>query len=130
MPCRTKELQREYQRRWVADRRRKWFAENGPCVCCGSWENLELHHKDPAQKVSHSIWSWSWERISEEVKKCEIRCKECHRGEHNEEMKKPDNHGTLWQYRHYGCRCEKCVVAQREYFRNLRNILKERQCKL
>jgi hypothetical protein len=55
--------QRRFVRRWVAKRRADWLAVNGPCKRCGSTQKLELHHRDPAEKVSHRIWSWAPARV-------------------------------------------------------------------
>lgn len=66
------------QRELVARRRALWFAENGPCVDCGSWSDLELDHVDAAQKVSHRLWSWAEERRNLELAKCRPRCHACH----------------------------------------------------
>lgn len=71
------EAKREYQRKWVADRRAKWFYDKS-CSECGSKNRLELHHVDPKLKTSHRIWSWSWERIELEVQKCIVLCEVCH----------------------------------------------------
>lgn len=62
----------------MAKRRTAWFVENGPCVDCGSDENLRLDHKDASQKVSHRIWSWSDDRRLAELAKCVVRCYPCH----------------------------------------------------
>lgn len=74
---------RDYQKKWYVDvmkkRREAWFAANGPCVDCGSWENLELDHDDPSSKVSHAVWSWSESRRIEELAKCKARCHRCHK---------------------------------------------------
>ncbi len=45
---------------------------------CGSWDELEVDHVDPALKISHSIWSWSLERRLAELAKCVVRCRACH----------------------------------------------------
>ena len=70
---------REYQARWVRNRRLTWLKEHGPCVQCGSWDDLELDHKDPTQKVTHNVWSWSQERRDQELAKCQVLCEECHK---------------------------------------------------
>lgn len=77
MPYADPAAQREYQRQWLAARRAKWF-EGKSCIDCGAVDDLELDHRDPAQKVSHRIWSWSWERIEAEAAKCDVRCRDCH----------------------------------------------------
>ena len=86
MPYKNKEKQKEAQNKWyrevVKPRKEAWFKENGPCVVCGSWENLELHHKDPAKKESHNVWTWKEERRLAELAKCEVRCTKCHDDAH------------------------------------------------
>ena len=77
MPCATKELQREYQRKWMARRRAEYFADKH-CLKCDRTDNLEIHHRDPSQKISHRIWSWSKKRREEELKKCDVLCADCH----------------------------------------------------
>lgn len=71
-----------YQRRWYREvmkvRRETWFAENGPCVDCGSWDKLELDHVDPSTKENHAVWSWAESRRIAELAKCRPRCKPCH----------------------------------------------------
>lgn len=112
MPYKDKEKQREYQRQWIASRRKAFF-ENKTCSKCGGLEDLELDHIDPTQKVSHRIWSWSATRRAAEIAKCQILCYPCH-------LKKtiamyPDwEHGTDAMYRKAGCRCPVC----KEYSRN------------
>lgn len=61
------------------ERRAAWFAANGPCVDCQSWESLELDHVDPNTKVSHRVWSWANARRLAELSKCVARCHRCHR---------------------------------------------------
>jgi hypothetical protein len=78
---------RAYDREWIKKRRDAWFAVNGPCVDCGSSENLELDHDNRSEKVSHRVWSWSEERRSIELAKCVARCRKCHRAKTNEERK-------------------------------------------
>jgi hypothetical protein len=74
---------KDYQKQWYVDvvkkRREAWFAANGPCVDCGSWERLELDHDDPSTKVSHVIWGWGEFRRAEELSKCKPRCYDCHK---------------------------------------------------
>lgn len=75
----TGDAKREYQRQWVAERRLKGLnLLGGKCVQCGSSEKLEVDHKDPSSKISHRIWSWSWQRIEDELSKCQLLCRACH----------------------------------------------------
>jgi hypothetical protein len=77
MPYKSKDQQREYQRNWIAAKRADFFA-NKVCVDCEGIDQLELDHRDPKEKVSHRIWSWSMIRIAEETAKCVVRCHKCH----------------------------------------------------
>lgn len=72
------EKQRAYQREWLVRQRAAWFAVNGPCVDCSSWDQLELDHADGSTKVGHRIWSWSRVRREAELAKCVARCRTCH----------------------------------------------------
>lgn len=104
---------REYQRR----ARREWRIRmlallGGKCVVCGTTEDLEFHHVDPASKefnLSH-IWSHRLERQMAELAKCELRCGKHHAVAH----RRPDlPHGTWGKYKR-GCRCEPCSELKRE----------------
>ena len=50
----------------------------GKCAQCGATDDLEIDHIDPATKVSHRIFSWSWARIESELSKCQLLCVPCH----------------------------------------------------
>jgi|ERR1019366_1002963 5-methylcytosine-specific restriction endonuclease McrA len=69
--------QREYQRAWMADRRRAWL-DGKVCAACGSPDDLEVDHVDPETKVAHAVWSWSSERREAELAKCQVLCEACH----------------------------------------------------
>lgn len=77
MPYKDPDVQRAYQRDWIAARRALWFQDKC-CRKCGSKHNLELDHIDPTKKWKHRIWSYSWARIMKEVAKCQVLCSECH----------------------------------------------------
>jgi len=100
----------EYQRKWLRKRREEWFSKNGPCAKCGSKEELELDHIDPATKVDHSVWSWSEERRLAELAKCQVLCGKCHKEKTAASVRKL-THGTVSSYLK-GCRCEQCVSAR------------------
>lgn len=70
---------REYQRKWLAARRQEAIELlGGKCKKCGNTENLEFDHIDRNSKLSHSIWSWSYERRKAELDKCQLLCYSCH----------------------------------------------------
>lgn len=74
-----RKYKREWQRTKYAERRSEWFAINGPCVDCASWDELEVDHVDASTKVTHNVWRWSRERREAELAKCVARCFPCHR---------------------------------------------------
>lgn len=77
MPYADKTKQREFARKWNANRRAAFFS-NKSCVKCGSAENLELDHIVQEDKVHHCIWSWSEPRRLAELAKCQVLCHDCH----------------------------------------------------
>lgn len=121
MPFKDKDRNRAYQAARLARRRADWFNDNGPCKGCGSLENLELHHINPNEKVEHRIWSWSWERIEKETKKCQVLCVDCHMLETRLQKARAAKHGTQTMYKGYGCRCEECRSENRERLRRQRD---------
>lgn len=91
----------------VLKRRQDWLTQNGPCKRCGSSHDLQVHHRDQAQKITHRIWTFSAERRAKELAKCEPICRACHIAMHSLLLRKP--HG-LGGYRR-GCRCDVCRAA-------------------
>jgi 5-methylcytosine-specific restriction endonuclease McrA len=100
------EKQRAAQAAWyqsvVRQRRTDWLAKNGPCRKCGSSDRLEVDHINPADKVSHAVWTWSDERRAAELAKCQVLCKPCHlRKTVAENLANPDNPvGQNWRKTH------------------------------
>lgn len=107
------EKKKEYQRQWKQKRRVQWLEENGPCVLCGSDEDMQIDHIDPDQKVDHKIWSWSKARREAELAKCQILCYSCHKKKTEKERRPP--HGTNSRYtsKKFRCRCDLCREAHR-----------------
>jgi len=117
MPYKDKNKQREYQRLYAANRRKEWLEKNGPCAKCGSWDDLEVDHKNPNDKISHNVWSWSEDRRNEELAKCWVLCYNCHLYKTIKERETNPEHGTLAKYKHRknSCKCEKCKEANARY---------------
>ena len=69
-----------YQNRWLAERRMTWIKENGPCKHCGTWDNLEVDHINPAKKKYPAAKLWSRRKSfrDRELAKCQVLCKSCH----------------------------------------------------
>lgn len=93
----------------------------GKCVRCGSKENLHFDHKNKKQKtldIAHSI-DTKEDILLKEIKKCQLLCKDCHLAKTKEEwdwgVPKPE-HGTIWYYKKYKCRCDKCKKAMSDYY--------------
>jgi hypothetical protein len=59
----------------------------GKCLWCGTTENLEFDHIDPAQKqFTISSFPCSLEMWWKEVEKCRLLCKVCHKKHSDAEM--------------------------------------------
>lgn len=124
MPYKHKQDLRDYQRKWVAERRARFFRDKicAKCKTEGTKDNpLELDHIYPELKWSHRIWSYSWKRIMEEAAKCQILCHDCHWAKTQKDMDYKLVHGKLQGYKKYGCRCDECRKAFLDYHRDYRN---------
>lgn len=75
------EQKREYQLRWINERRDSWLKENGPCAKCKTWINLQVDHIDPKLKAMEpaAIWSRKEEVRNKELAKCQVLCEDCHK---------------------------------------------------
>jgi 5-methylcytosine-specific restriction endonuclease McrA len=96
MAKKTYQEWREANIRYVTARRKKirlMAIEHlgGKCVRCGYKkypEVLEFHHRDPLKKdfnVSKKGLTRSWERVKNEIEKCDLLCANCHRELHVEQ---------------------------------------------
>lgn len=65
-----------------------FYYKGGKCENCGFVGNpvsFDFHHIDPTQKdfaISTTGTTKSWERIKQEVDKCQLLCKNCHAEKH------------------------------------------------
>lgn len=114
-------------------KRRKEFLDTlgGKCDSCGAIDGLQFDHIDPKTKkfnISKKIDA-PREIIIEELKKCKILCESCHRKKtrDNWEYGRPKaEHGSLWMYKKYKCRCDKCKKTMSDYNKNKRiQLIKE-----
>jgi hypothetical protein len=62
------------------------------------------------------------QRLLDELKKCQLLCATCHKKKtlEKQEFGIESSHGTIWRYKKYKCRCDKCREAMSQYNRNLR----------
>lgn len=93
----------------------------GVCIDCGTIDDLEISHNDPAVKSFDILNQWSrvnknWDAlVLPELDKCSLRCHRCHL---IYDEKRPDPlHGTHNMYLTYKCRCDLCREAEAEYNR-------------
>jgi hypothetical protein len=104
MPFINLDIRRKYNREWVAKRRAEYF-KGKVCAACESMKDLQLDHIDPAEKISHSIWSWSSSRREIELRKCQVLCERCHMEKTMGEKCSASHGDSLYRK---GCRCEIC----------------------
>jgi hypothetical protein len=112
MPGRRTAYFREYMKARKHERRAKLIEMfGGKCVRCGSTEDLQFDHIDPATKsfaVCNDL-TRAWDKLVAEALKCQLLCHECHIEKGIEDRGEP-RHG--W-YRHvyWQCRCDVCRAA-------------------
>lgn len=119
----------EYMRNRRRNRRLKFIQLlGGKCQSCGSIEDLQFDHTNPRTKKFdfNQIKDSPESIISKELKKCTLLCRECHlaktkaNNEHVNRDKKPSTHGSIWHYKKFKCRCDKCRAAMSAYLKNKR----------
>jgi hypothetical protein len=98
----------------------------GRCVRCGSTDELEFDHIDPATKAFAvgSDMSRAWERLVEEALKCQLLCRPCHVTKGREH--RPEPRHSYYRYWYYGCRCPICTEANAEKGRGQRENVGKR----
>ena len=116
------------QQRYRAKKKR-WAINylGGKCRRCSTANELEFNHIDPATK-SFTIGAnlnLNYERLIEELKKCELLCHECHMDVSIKQSgKKRSEHGMPSKYQNHGCRCTPCREAWRLYIARKRLVRK------
>jgi 5-methylcytosine-specific restriction endonuclease McrA len=117
----------EYMKKRRQARRAKFIdLLGGECVECGATDNLQFDHANAKKKRYdlNSVKDGKESVILKELKKCKLLCPECHLAktkankEHVNKDKKPSRHGTIWMYKRYKCRCDKCREAMSDYLKN------------
>jgi hypothetical protein len=83
----------------------------GVCVACGTDQDLEFDHVEPAEKKFSvgTLWSISKEKFHAEVRKCQLLCEEHHKAKHAAKC------GTVSGFRN--CKCDLCREARNAYMR-------------
>lgn len=111
---------REYHRKYYNLRRErmiKWLG--GECARCGSQDNLQFDHKDPANKEREFkemlvIPDNMNDEQREEWSKAQLLCEPCH-VEKSVDEKEDFTHGTIYAWMRKGCRCVECLPAWRKW---------------
>lgn len=110
----TGDKKRQYQLAWKDARRKEWLDEHGPCIECGTWDDLEIDHKDPSLKEIKisAIWSLTKVKRDRELAKCQVLCRQCHyRKSATDNGKVPGGHHGIPSTYTSGCRCNECKLA-------------------
>ena len=118
--------QRIYQRQRYRRLREKMFHLLGDsCDRCGSKKDIQIDHRDPKRKKFDFSKNWGrpWKVLVEELKKCQLLCRSCHKKKTSKEISRP-GHGHWGAYRNRRCRCRKCKDFVVAYFRQHRADLK------
>ena len=115
----------EYMRQYRLSRKRKAFdLLGGKCVVCGTCDNLEFDHIDPATKSFNiSRFFGTWNEMVAELSKCQLLC-------HTHHLEKTSSEGRklkefckkghpLALYRKGG-RCYLCVSTRKRRWRKQR----------
>jgi hypothetical protein len=111
VPTRAEYL-RGYNKAWRQARLAKLIEMLGDCcVRCGSTEDLEFDHIDPATKcfAIGAGLSKAWDVLVAEALKCQLLCPPCHREKGAEDRPEPAH--SYYRYWYYGCRCTVCRAA-------------------
>lgn len=126
MPFKNKEQYNEYSRKYQANRykvRRAAFIEElgGSCKKCGATENLEFDHIDSSTKsfdISKALGSRSYEKLAEEIKKCQLLCGICHleKSRENKDLGNVSHGGGKSGKRN--CPCAPCKAKKAEYMKS------------
>lgn len=124
MPYADPAARRAYQREWCRQKRAN--ALLGRCCAeCGATADLEFHHVDPSEKLSHRIWGWSPDRIAKELDKCVVLCASCHEAETSRQRREAAvaryGHGTAQCYWR-GCRRPECCAARNAHEKQRRML--------
>lgn len=126
-----KDYMREYMRKRRKDRRTKVIDTlGGRCSKCSTTEDLEINHIDRSSKkltLSGCGLDGKWDVILEELKNCELLCRE-HHLEYtaqqyalaeiipwNKDLHGEFEHGSPRMYNEMNCRCASCKHAKRLY---------------
>lgn len=110
----------EYHRAYNIRRYHKKFAEciqilGGKCNKCGVARVLQLDHVDPSTKsfdISGKMLVFSWTRILDELRKCQLLCVTCHKEKTIAEQSVEHGGGVSGKR---NCKCDLCRTLKNSY---------------
>jgi hypothetical protein len=121
---RSKDEYNDYMRTYMLERYHSRRAESyatlgGKCVVCGSCDDLQIDHIDPATKTLNiaKLWSVSRERYIKELELCQLLCGVHHRQKTSVEQGVPHGGGISGKK---NCYCGLCAPKKRKYQRERR----------
>jgi hypothetical protein len=112
MPGRRTEYFKDYMKARKQARRAKLIEMlGGCCVRCGTTEDLEFDHIDPATKRFNvcSDLTRAWDELVAETLKTQLLCRPCHVAKGAED--RPETPHGRHRYVYWQCRCEICRAA-------------------
>jgi 5-methylcytosine-specific restriction endonuclease McrA len=120
--------QREYQLKRYHERMATAKIRLGNrCVECGTTEDLEIDHIDPAKKTIKlsNLWSIAEHLFNAELEKCQLLCSNCHRNKSKIDIGVEHGGGVSGKFittdgKRKGCPCGPCTLKRKEYMRRYR----------
>src|SRR5580704_3746710 len=107
----------KYMKAWYA-RRRAVAIEKlaSKCIRCGSIENLQFDHVNPATKLMavSKMWTASEVRFQAELAKCQLLCEDCHKEKTLSEISVPHGGGVSGKK---NCPCRPCKQIKAQYMK-------------
>lgn len=104
-----------YNRERYRTFRKKWIEDlGGKCVQCGSTDDLEIDHIDRTTKSFDISRENSIPKAAQELTKCQLLCKICHKKKSIAESSVEHGGGVSGKR---NCKCRPCVDKKNEYMR-------------
>lgn len=87
---------------------------------CGSVDDLQIDHRDPATKLFDlgKGWSYAFARVEAEIEKCQLLCATCHARKSSAESS-VEHGGGLSGRRN--CKCAPCRARKAQYMAAFRD---------
>ena len=109
----------EYHRLYYYKRRAKMIAYLGvACAHCGSTDQLEFDHIDPALKsfdINENM-TLNNPEVRAELDKCQLLCRPCHEAKTAAEHRAAGfTHGSIYGFMKVRCDCDECGAAKRAW---------------